>query len=186
MPVYFIQAENFGAVKIGFAKDVANRVKSLQAAYPHKLRVLRELDGNMLTEHWLHRHYASQRVHGEWFEYSPDMFTVNPPDVQKLQNWGPIRKTYVDRISAALKRRAPETGLTEWRNDQARCLGVGVTAFENWFYGTGNLPSLKNWAGLRELLPGISDEVVDGITNENNQNLAARLHVVANELGRAG
>jgi hypothetical protein len=83
MPVYFIQAGADGLVKIGYAKNVQRRMSHLQVATPQRLRLLRTIEGDRTTEAAAHRHFASQRVAGEWFGFAPEMMTAAFPDRAK-------------------------------------------------------------------------------------------------------
>jgi hypothetical protein len=68
--VYFIQGEDGGNIKIGYARDVAARVASFQPGSPVRLRVLATQQGGQALESALHRRFAADRLHGEWFAAS--------------------------------------------------------------------------------------------------------------------
>jgi hypothetical protein len=38
----------------------------------------------METEKWLHYHFASRRIRGEWFSYHDDMMTIEPPSTPDI------------------------------------------------------------------------------------------------------
>lgn len=78
MAVYMIRAGCSGPVKIGVAVDVEGRVAELQTAHHEELRLVRIIDGSFAEEVALHRHYASARIRGEWFEWSDDMLDIVP------------------------------------------------------------------------------------------------------------
>jgi excisionase family DNA binding protein len=63
--VYVIKAKN--RVKIGYAKDVAKRLATLQTASPHRLVVVVHFPGNIEMERRLHARFAKHRSTGEWF-----------------------------------------------------------------------------------------------------------------------
>jgi hypothetical protein len=68
--IYFIQAENGGAIKIGFTSkdDVNERVKQLQVGNPYPLRAIAViLKGALGQEQQLHAQFAQFRLCGEWF-----------------------------------------------------------------------------------------------------------------------
>jgi hypothetical protein len=79
MPVYAIRAGETEFVKIGWADDVNDRLRSLQTAHYEVLRLLRVIEAPFAAEAWLHRHFAHLRVRFEWFRFHPDMLTVEPP-----------------------------------------------------------------------------------------------------------
>lgn len=63
--IYF--ASDGHAVKIGFAIDVAERMKTLQTGNPRPITVLATIVGDVLTERRLHRYFVRVRLQGEWF-----------------------------------------------------------------------------------------------------------------------
>ncbi|RUW04012.1 MAG: GIY-YIG nuclease family protein [Mesorhizobium sp.] len=63
--IYFVRAGEF--VKIGFAKEVADRLPRLQTGSPVKLELLMAIEGKASLERDFHRKFASLRAHGEWF-----------------------------------------------------------------------------------------------------------------------
>lgn len=74
--LYFIQAEEQGPIKIGIAKNVENRLKSLQSSNPEKLKVLKKFklssrDKAKELELRFHRFFRHTRIIGEWFRYKP-------------------------------------------------------------------------------------------------------------------
>lgn len=71
--IYFVRAgEN---VKIGFSKDVDQRLAQLQTFFPFRLELLLSIAGSALTEHQLHHRFKLSRVTGEWFRLTPDIET---------------------------------------------------------------------------------------------------------------
>lgn len=73
--IYFIQGECGGPIKIGYAKDVQNRIRTLQTGYPDTLKLLLAIPGNIHNEQVLHGHLDAYRLHGEWFK--PDAAVLN-------------------------------------------------------------------------------------------------------------
>jgi hypothetical protein len=63
--LYFIRKGD--NVKIGRAKDPANRLKALQTGCPEKLELAEVLDGRGYEERVWHKAFANERLHGEWF-----------------------------------------------------------------------------------------------------------------------
>lgn len=73
MFVYFIRAGNQGAIKIGVASDVKQRLEQLQTGNAFELKVLALIPCPCLnvayeTEKRIHRLFQSQRIRGEWFQ----------------------------------------------------------------------------------------------------------------------
>lgn len=69
--VYFIKSGN--AVKIGMSKDVPGRLRTLRTMSPLPLELLGVIPGGRDEEALLHREWAELRLHGEWFQATPDL-----------------------------------------------------------------------------------------------------------------
>jgi len=72
--IYFIQQGRDGPVKIGFTKDVENRMKNLQTANPAPLDLLVFYPGNQEMEKELQYRFDDIRISGEWFEPYEKLF----------------------------------------------------------------------------------------------------------------
>lgn len=70
MFVYFIEATDLDAVKIGIAADPEQRLGILQSCCPVELHILATAAGTPLFERYLHAKFAPQRIRGEWFKLS--------------------------------------------------------------------------------------------------------------------
>jgi len=67
--IYFIQPINGGLVKIGSAKNIQDRFKSLQTGSPVILKIIKTIkDVSYDYEFNLHRRFKEYRKHGEWFD----------------------------------------------------------------------------------------------------------------------
>jgi hypothetical protein len=77
LPVYFAFSESDRLVKIGFSINIRLRLRSIlsdtQVRGP--LALIGWLPGGPNIEAELHRLFAKNHHHGEWFEPSPDMAT---------------------------------------------------------------------------------------------------------------
>lgn len=67
MPVYFIQQGDDGPVKIGFSKSPWSRLSKIKTDSHNACRIARLFDGGLADEADLHKRFAEQRLHGEWF-----------------------------------------------------------------------------------------------------------------------
>jgi hypothetical protein len=65
-------------VKIGWAKDPARRLRTLQTGHPDELRLLAVIPATYHLEHDLHRQLRSYGVGGEWFHRSRAMRMLKP------------------------------------------------------------------------------------------------------------
>lgn len=133
MAVYFIRCGDGGLVKIGYAVNPNRRLTLLQTGNPERLTLMRVADGDRSTEAALHKHFAAQRVTGEWFAFSEQMLTIgiDAPGATPL----PKRPKLVFHplVEAAIKQgKYSPTMLRNWRErgvpykvcNQAYYLGV--------------------------------------------------------------
>lgn len=65
--VYFIQADG-GEIKIGRATDVMHRLRTLQTAHAHPLKLLVVSPGGKTVEERYHARFREHRLNGEWFK----------------------------------------------------------------------------------------------------------------------
>lgn len=65
--VYFIQAGDDGPVKIGCTQNLKERYAELANGSPLPLTVIGVIPGYRPTEQHLHKLFAADRLHGEWF-----------------------------------------------------------------------------------------------------------------------
>ena len=85
--VYFLQAEDGGAIKVGYAAVPRKRLKQLQTASSVPLRLLRTIKGGRDLETALHVRFAPLRTCGEWFRPGTDLtrFIEDPrPELPSL------------------------------------------------------------------------------------------------------
>jgi hypothetical protein len=69
--IYFVRCGTLDWIKIGSANDVSSRIMEIQAGSPFPLRLAAVMEGNRDGEIRLHRRFADERGHGEWFDLSP-------------------------------------------------------------------------------------------------------------------
>lgn len=146
MAVYFVQAGIDGPVKIGFAANVAARVKAIQSCCPIDLILLRETKGTRFVETWFHREFAPFRVRHEWFTFDPRMLSLEAP------RWlidGDPRNVYI---------RTHKRVLAE---DIARELGVNPETIRKWRQRGGvphrwRLPIIQFTAKRGQTVPAVS------------------------------
>jgi hypothetical protein len=65
--VYFAVVGEGRVVKIGYAKDVAARIRYLQVGNHEELIVVKLVSGTKATEAEFHRRFGALRIRGEWF-----------------------------------------------------------------------------------------------------------------------
>ena len=70
--IYFIGGRD-GPIKIGFTRQLAQRLRRLQMNSPVRLSVIAAFEGDRSDELELHRLFKPQRLHGEWFRRSPEL-----------------------------------------------------------------------------------------------------------------
>lgn len=69
--IYFLEAVGCRLVKIGYSLDVLRRVSAIAVSCPVELRLRALLPGGPSDERELHRRFAADRSHGEWFRITP-------------------------------------------------------------------------------------------------------------------
>lgn len=83
MSIYFIQSSD-GAVKIGRAKNIKQRLGNLQTAHAFELKLLRVIPGGEVEEWECHYEFRDNRIRGEWFSYTENMLTFQPTGTPKI------------------------------------------------------------------------------------------------------
>jgi hypothetical protein len=77
-------------VKIGVTRDIAKRIRQLEAANPLPIVLLGKrtvpLASMLITEAWLHQRFATYRVRGEWFLVSADDVLAALTDAGRFAN----------------------------------------------------------------------------------------------------
>lgn len=71
--VYFIQQGESGSVKIGYSKNPAQRLATLQTGHSEPLHMRAMAPGSMAQERALHDRFSHLRVSGEWFRPGEDL-----------------------------------------------------------------------------------------------------------------
>ncbi|ALV30668.1 GIY-YIG nuclease family protein [Streptomyces sp. CdTB01] len=78
--VYAVSTDNMpDSIKIGVAKDIARRIKSLQSGSATTLELRWSARGGFPLERYLHEQFDARRTHGEWFD-----FHGRPDPVQEI------------------------------------------------------------------------------------------------------
>lgn len=89
--VYVIGSPSATVVKIGYSSNPQRRLADLQSGSPLPLTVLATFDGGKDLESALHRHFKTERRHGEWFELGSDpVGTVQAAVADAFRNPAPI------------------------------------------------------------------------------------------------
>lgn len=71
--VYFAKEVGKDVVKIGFSKDPASRLKTLQTAHAGELKILHSFPGTISDERRIHEQFRDHRLSGEWFALTTDI-----------------------------------------------------------------------------------------------------------------
>lgn len=80
MAVYMYHLPSINKVKIGFSNDLENRLRTLLTGSFEKGEMIRTFpDFSSKGEKYLHEKFKHLRTFGEWFDYVPEMLTVEIP-----------------------------------------------------------------------------------------------------------
>lgn len=71
--VYFIQAMSGGPIKIGYTKNISQRLATAQTHSPERLIVIASFAGGAAEEGALHWKLKAHRVGGEWYAPAPEV-----------------------------------------------------------------------------------------------------------------
>lgn len=72
--IYFIRPSGLvGPIKIGFSIRPLVRIQPIQANSPIPLEIIGQTPGSMDDESYLHRCFADQFSHAEWFHFSASL-----------------------------------------------------------------------------------------------------------------
>ena len=76
--VYFVRAEGLGLIKIGYARDALERLRTIGVRCPVEVNLLASMwvKDAKATEAELHRRFKADRVRGEWFRETPDLLAA--------------------------------------------------------------------------------------------------------------
>ena len=80
MSIYFYHLKESNKVKIGYSKNIPQRIKTLNTAIHEEGNLIRVIEGyGYEAESWLHNYFKHLKVKGEWFTYSPEMLSIGLP-----------------------------------------------------------------------------------------------------------
>lgn len=82
MSVYFVTCRETGTVKIGSSLEPRARMKEIQTGHPYALALEATVPGGTEEEFNYHRHFADDRLKGEWFKLTDAIELIirnNPP-----------------------------------------------------------------------------------------------------------
>lgn len=85
--VYFVEAGEGGAIKIGVTANVQARIKAIQTTNPLEIRLIAAIPGDHRDERRLHKRFKDERLNGEWFRgygavraFAVSMTTATPEE----------------------------------------------------------------------------------------------------------
>lgn len=99
MTVYLMQQTNGGPIKIGHAYDAEARRDTIAKMFPYGAEIIATVDGDLVTERFLHQCFAPIRVQTEWFRNCLPLwrFIAEIEDAGK-PDWLPVRETHGDGL----------------------------------------------------------------------------------------
>lgn len=90
--IYFLLSKDTNRVKIGFSTNLSTRIKDLILMNGSDLELIAYKLGNQSDEAELHRFFISDRLYGEWFNYSKhiekyiESLEIDSNQLIKMQN----------------------------------------------------------------------------------------------------
>jgi len=76
MVVYLIRSGESDAFKIGYARNVAQRISELQCGSPDLLTLVASTFGAAKLEGRMHRMFQQHRIRGEWFRFDEAQLVI--------------------------------------------------------------------------------------------------------------
>lgn len=103
--VYFLHAVGTDLVKVGWTRDLLERIKKLKTGCPHPLSLLAIHPGDRSLELAYHQNFEPYRQRGEWF-----LFTSG------IRKWCllTLRNNHVEFFRPMARHLHTEEGLLEW------------------------------------------------------------------------
>lgn len=143
MPVYFIQSQDGGSIKIGRVNTLSGikpRLQSLQLSSPVGLRILGIIsNGGPTEERTLHRRFSHLSQHGEWFNPGPELIAfvqkhTTPFEAEKCILIQPLDKRSEDEViitntANRIRQARDEANLSQ--KQVALKIGLTRTAYAN-------------------------------------------------------
>lgn len=85
--IYFIQMDNIGPIKIGYAKDYVKRLQGLQMSSPYKLNLLYATPGSVDDEKMIHKqlrkNHKEIHIKGEWYHPAKIIYST----IKDFEKW---------------------------------------------------------------------------------------------------
>lgn len=119
--VYFMQPIGGGPIRIGFSSRPGVRLSHLTSFSPVKLEIITKFPADQYVEAWLHDHFRDDRLHGEWFKPSFQLFEII--EGVKRTGWHPILPT--DKWPRYATKSRQMSG-RKFRRIRVRVLGVSA------------------------------------------------------------
>lgn len=185
MFVYFAQAGTNGPVKIGFTRDLIERLTGLGTTQFEELKIIRVVEGTLDTERWFHNLFAAHRKRREWFAFHPDMLTVLPPDPDTLQAEARKKSPHLEKLVAELRGYImmasfdlPHNATLKMRmRRSSERLGVSLRRVRGYWHGEVRMVPTEEAERIRSLCKAMLLERADFLESE-----AARMRSLAKRL----
>jgi hypothetical protein len=89
--IYFAQASD--RIKIGFSRNVGQRLSALQSIYRCELEIIETVEGTLLFERAIHDYLSAHRLVGEWFADCAEVRET----ISEIVRSGPSAIGYADK-----------------------------------------------------------------------------------------
>lgn len=164
--VYFIRVADNGPVKIGRSIDPVRRMRTLQIGFAGRLSIIRVSEGDGASETAMHRRFASRRIAGEWFHFSPEMLTVAVPPIgmqsafedDRDEDTQPMRSAADDFMTALLNHHYAQFRFAQRR--LAADAGTLERSARNWLRGV-NMPQASSLLHIIVANPKFGKDIIE-------------------------
>lgn len=153
--IYFIADHQMQAIKIGYSKNVPDRLSTLQTASARPLVLLGTMPGSVYDEQRLHRRF--ERLHGEWFRPTGELVQFIHANVEATNVFSRLTTPQPPRRPHVEPQEADETFVQRLNGcAYTQMIIILVSfAFISWHYIL--VPTLFDAAGLPESLRYLTD-----------------------------
>lgn len=150
--IYFAQAGDGGAIKIGSSRNAQRRVLSLGNAAHEDISLLGVMSGGTADEFTLHKKFAAHRIRREWFHPAPELLDFIKSHARPLESFPAAMR--VESVELTGDRLREWRFRMDWKQWQAaEWFHVQLRTYQGWEAGKRRAHSdaiIKEWMARAE------------------------------------